>query len=383
MRRWSQQFRRLMLISPASVVTFAVAVLGAELTRFVPLLYGANPGSGEMRPFREMRTACVAMIVMVAAVLYGFRRAGAFHPLYRTRYFAWLKLTPWTWRQPLPLGPVRLVWTDLVILGALMGVEWWRGGMNPIAPLVGFGGAYALASFPILVRTERSNEVLWLAVLPPLLGFLYPHPQFVAALIILLFAVAYWGVVRSLRTFPWERERPWRPSAIGWPHAQLGPPITREIGTSRAGAVMVSAIIGWWLLGLCWPIAAIKGMGQADAAVWTFLFGFLAALFRYGIYCGSNRPPLALRGRIATGRLIIPRYDYVLIAPALTFATAIALPQLLRTLAVPPPLSLALSIGTVLALALAMPPSRRHWELTGAFHMLPPRVSTNDVKRVG
>src|SRR5436305_282436 len=110
MRRFSQQFRSTMLIPISWVVLFGLAVLTVELIRLVPLLYGVHPSAQEAYPFREMSAALVGVMTLVAAVMYGFRRAGQFHPLYHASYFRWLKLTPWTWRQALPLGPVRLVW---------------------------------------------------------------------------------------------------------------------------------------------------------------------------------------------------------------------------------------------------------------------------------
>ena len=49
----------------------------------------------------------------------------------------------------------------------------------------------------------------------------------------------------------------------------------------------------------------------------------IALVVRLLIYTGPFRPPISLRGRIATGRWVIPGYDYVLLAPLCTLLTAL------------------------------------------------------------
>ena len=59
------------------------------------------------------------IIPTVAALLYGMYRV-SFYP--SRRYSQWLFSTPWHPELPLPLGPVHLVWQDLVVVVGLMGL---------------------------------------------------------------------------------------------------------------------------------------------------------------------------------------------------------------------------------------------------------------------
>ena len=66
-------------------------------------------------------------------VAYGLYRAMGFHPFFRPSYRKWLETTPWTWRKPLPVGPVRLGWEDLVLAAAAGLPEWLSGMLHPLA----------------------------------------------------------------------------------------------------------------------------------------------------------------------------------------------------------------------------------------------------------
>ena len=59
----------------------------------------------------------LAAVIMAA---YGVFRVAAFHPVFRPKYRGWLEQTPWTGRKPLPLGPIHLVWQDVVVLGIVV-----------------------------------------------------------------------------------------------------------------------------------------------------------------------------------------------------------------------------------------------------------------------
>jgi hypothetical protein len=60
--------------------------------------------------------------MIVLAMMYGFGRGGAYHPIFDEKYRSWLATTPWAPRHPLPKGPVQLVWADLVVVGVLTGI---------------------------------------------------------------------------------------------------------------------------------------------------------------------------------------------------------------------------------------------------------------------
>src|SRR4051794_15101064 len=59
-----------------------------------------------------------------AAGVYALFRVLRFHPKCNQAYAAWLKLSPWTARKPLPLGPIHLVWQDAAVVGVLTLIGW-------------------------------------------------------------------------------------------------------------------------------------------------------------------------------------------------------------------------------------------------------------------
>ena len=89
------------LVQRLSPGTFSQFVPGAESEQSIGLLQ--------------------AIVVCIAAALYGIGRLGYYHPRRREAYRLWLEQTPWTSRQPLPLGPAHLGWRDLFAMIALAG----------------------------------------------------------------------------------------------------------------------------------------------------------------------------------------------------------------------------------------------------------------------
>ena len=68
----------------------------------------------------DLRVRPGSVLLFVAAVNQGSFRMLVFHPAFRGGYRTWLESTPWTYRKPLPLGPVELVWEDGLFLGPLI-----------------------------------------------------------------------------------------------------------------------------------------------------------------------------------------------------------------------------------------------------------------------
>ena len=60
-----------------------------------------------------------AKLILFVAVLYGVFRVLYFHPALRPGYRQWLQTAPWSWRDPLPLGPLYVVWQDLIVAAVL------------------------------------------------------------------------------------------------------------------------------------------------------------------------------------------------------------------------------------------------------------------------
>jgi len=95
-------------------------------------------------------------------VLYGLYRVWAFHPAARPGYYNWLCRTPWTSRKPFPLGPIHLVWQDLVILGLAVGLLWPRLQIDSVEVVQYFLAWYlaALAITHIVTGEKLSGYTL-------------------------------------------------------------------------------------------------------------------------------------------------------------------------------------------------------------------------------
>src|SRR6266852_3804842 len=58
-------------------------------------------------------------LLHLAALVYSVHRVISFHPVFNSAYQNWLAATPWTSRNPLPVGPIHLVIQDALVLGIL------------------------------------------------------------------------------------------------------------------------------------------------------------------------------------------------------------------------------------------------------------------------
>ena len=77
------------------------------------------------------------------ATAYTVYRLAAFHPALRPGgYYKWLSGTPWTSAKPLPLGPIHLVWQDVLLVGIVVGVFWPRLQVDTLRAVQVFLGFY-------------------------------------------------------------------------------------------------------------------------------------------------------------------------------------------------------------------------------------------------
>jgi hypothetical protein len=190
------------------------------------------------------------------------------------------------------------------------------------------------------------------------------------------YLVAYEGLRRGFRQFPWEPRKlptmnlqtdltaPWQSEPCGWPYDRM----LREIGPARrfprADAVLCCMLGTWWLFVLTSLISDRNNRYGVLAAALVFAT-FASWLARLLIYLRGYQSPLTFWGRIGTFRLLIPGYDQVLVAP---FCTLIVAPVTLAVLVrarVPLDISVAIATGLTVLCALLAPPRLRRWRLTG------------------
>src|SRR5262249_52085445 len=75
----------------------------------------------------EVRWPASRAILVIGTLSYAAWRVQAYHPLYLPPYQTGLAGTPWTSRQPLPLGPVHLVPQDVLLVAAVVLSAWLNG----------------------------------------------------------------------------------------------------------------------------------------------------------------------------------------------------------------------------------------------------------------
>lgn len=407
--------RHLRLILPPPLITTSVAML-----MFIPLLMAySSTWIGAENTQGQFLVAMMTPIIL--AFGYGGYRAVKFHPCTNPRYRDWLATTPWSYGKPLPLGPLRLVWEDMIVVACFVitaalaysqiSIELIdKSGLVPQSlyvligiTLLSFFAGYTLC----LLASLKHNEVAPVTVLCLAPLIIYPHFNLWIAMIVLLviYLIVNAAVRRSLSDFPFNRPE-WlkdnrtqlldaarSQGVIRWPFSHIGPRGTRESIMSLPVAVGISAIIAWWLLALIHGSVIFsevatgftrqelaEAMGQQTDGrpsfeesfwvLWIILCLFLAGA-RTLIYLIGTLPPISLIGRIGSGRIFVPGYDKVFVAPLAMLIYGAAAPWVLFRIGITPILVPAVSAFGLILIGLAVSPSLPGWRMTGQFRIRP------------
>ncbi|HIJ65232.1 MAG TPA: hypothetical protein HPP77_04705 [Candidatus Hydrogenedentes bacterium] len=370
----------------------------------------------------------LACVILVAGCLaYGFSRAAAYHPVLRRDYLLWLRLSPWSPGKVLPLGPVRLVWQDAVLLavatlygGAVLRLPW---PVVPVSMIVPY-----LLAMALYFHTTGHRLAAW--VLPfgiGLISFLWFRPGAVVASLAVLCMIAQITAHRSIQTLvreetalprsvalsaaalsamkrtsthapfgamrdetpllaePRDRSRlrghvahAGAPHNAGWPLDPLGFRETKPLISYRE-AILFSLLPGWYVYG----INGFKDVLPADfwgpAGLGFTCFVVCAGVaVRLLLYCQAHFPPISLWGRVCTLRLIVPRYDVVFLAPILSVFCGLGIPWTLMKWGVPAAFMIPASIPLALLPLLNAGPSLPRWWLTGG-HRIATGIGVNRV----
>jgi hypothetical protein len=334
-----------------------------------------------IEPMRELGLVADKLLLF-CAFCYAFCRAFADHPVWNKGYRDWLKLTPWAPGKRLPLGPVHLVWQDAVALAAFLGLAFVNRSFHPSVVLVAFAFPYLLLTTWSLATGEAGRwSLLILAGLPAVL--LRSVTGWWDVLVLaLLVPFAQLGTSQLLRRFPWKAggrieesssgesprdARRWKASAGGMFEA-LGP-VPPQTPTRLWAAAVGSALVGWWAfagLQMVWP-AEVPTAPIAQGIV--VMGGLLLGFIRWATYASAYGAPITFRGRLATGRLVIPGYDKILLAPICLVATGAVLPGLALRFGLGVPGTIGLGIAVLLFLVATLPPALGEWKLTGNHHL--------------
>ena len=133
----------------------------------------------------------------------------------------------------------------------------------------------------------------------------------------------------------------------------------------------IAVVVSWWAF-----CGAVRGVAddptQAGAGLGLVIIALLlVALARWVVYGAEHHPPISLFGRLWTGRLIVPGYDVVAVAPLTAAALAVAVPLGLWRIGTGVPVAAAAGTLAVMAVVLLGGPTLRHWQLTGHHRVVP------------
>ena len=325
-------------------------------------------------------------VLLAAAMFYGVWRIAAFHPFCHPSYAEWLKLTPWTIRHPLPVGPVRLAAQDLVVAGILAAAmhssitarQW-----GPVMLLTGHSMAVGLTLFWTGPRWTAYAVGFLLGVLM----LVSRQPNIALTVAAATSLAAHVGLQSSLARFPWERSEALTRFLMGLagrqadlPKQVLGYPYDGLSPRSPGPSLPLRDGIALSLLPAWWAFAAIEVLPKDGAAVAAVPCVYLLPSLVIGrcvTYLAVCRPPISLWGRIMTGRWIIPGYDQALAAPLLATPLGIGLGVMGVRYNAPLQFVLPACIAAVMLATLTMGPSLRVWRLTGAYRLVPLRDRRN------
>jgi len=332
----------------------------AYLLTYLVDLYFIYLGLSEIKEIGAIRMH----ILVVASAFYALYRVLNFHPFYSRKYREWLCLTPWSIEKPLPKGPIHLIWADLITLVPLTILAYSNFSTAVLVPFIVFLSVY-LVMICITFVADRASLVVLCLFLAPFTIYPFANRYFAALVLMLIYIICRVGLRQFFRGFPWNtkywkadkelREQAIRQRVIGWPFKYLNVYGTYEI--SILGAFILSLLLTWWLHVF---------FGDPLFIGLSIMLSFYIAFSRAVIYAGIYRPPISLLGRIFTGRLIIPRYDKIFIAPICILLAGTLLPFYLHRLGLGAVWNFELSFFLIFFLAFSLPPNLREWRLTGA-----------------
>jgi hypothetical protein len=324
-----------------------------------------------------LRTRPGTVILLISCVNYALFRVFAFHPIFRKGYRTWLESTPWTYRKPLPLGPVELSWRDGLVLGSLLLLSATLPEPNAMRLLCTYLLANLLAILCSFFLTRSSGFAYVTAFALGLAVLFWHQPEICLAALAGVYLIAYEGLRRALASFPWQaRKLPGLNEdmsvltlgldgeACGWPHDRLMGEIVDGQLISRIDVVLVCMLASWWATVLISLIHDPDGRLAISGGVFGLVMFFLP-FGRIARYTAGYSSPISFWGRIRTFRWIIPGYDQIFVAPFCAMMAGVATLALLHACRLPLFICLTFASGMVILVTVLTPPRLRLWRLTG------------------
>jgi len=225
-----------------------------------------------------------------------------------------------------------------------------------------------------MILTKQNKLLAVLLTILPL--SVYPHEHGVISIFVLCIAygIVWYGTQAYIKQFPWNtsfwndkyiahlKEKAFTQKIIQWPWQQLHFEKTSPLNWKTK--LVICGLVFWWLHVV---VFVIKDKRFID--IIPPLVG-LIILFRFTSYIMGYMPPISLLGRISTGRLIIPGYDKIFVAPMIIALTGLFVPKVLLSAGLPETISIEFTFSLCLFLAMTLPPSHHSWRLTGHHRMI-------------
>jgi hypothetical protein len=369
------------------IITVLAIYLGWNGTlALIPLRFGT------VDVFEQPELANLNRVFIAGATVVWFLlRLFRFHPALNTAYARCLETLPWTPGMPLPAGPLHPVVQDVVVLAGLTILGLWPSGIAPWLVLSIACGCYLFACTALLLRMKAIDHFygagfVWAA-------FLLPEQvswQRAGLLAVLVF-ILWRGNLAGFRRFPWPGIKPieftnnpaqinieifspgvHRLRELGWPYAALSPQLkSPEVSCKRT--VQAALLPGWTYFCIATNIQ------YEPASLLIVIFATFAALTRAGIYLNGCSPSFNIAGRLATGRLIIPGYDKILVPSGFAVLLAFLGAWIIKLSGDFHRIVEAVLIIAIMAILLGAGPRLQTWRLTGMhrFARTNPRTGQN------
>jgi hypothetical protein len=364
MQRQIRNWYRVVLPADAAIVVFFL-LWGISYALFtIAVSLGATAW--------ETHSGLTATYLYVVATIYAIFRAVYFNPVENSTYGRWLIDSPWRYPDRLPLGPLHLVWQDVVLVGLFV-ILFPRSDYDVLRLTTSFLLAYSLCITATLGRVGIYWPVYMNVALFGVFLLAVFDSTFLLLVTLAMYCAAFIGQRQMLSAFPFSPEvrerlrlgsqRQETNVPAGWPV----PPNLRERYSwriSQWNAAGVSSAVAW--LSYCALHHFRHQSDMVEPAIGLYLYlaiGFIGG--RLWVYLWGYLPPISLLGRLFTGRLVQPRFDYVYVAPLAATVAAIAIPWLAKHLEVPFGCAYPIASGVVVWLCLALPPRREDWIYTG------------------
>lgn len=312
-----------------------------------------------------------------ATIVWLLVRLFRFHPALNSAYARWLETVPWTPGKPLPSGPLHPVVQDVVVLVGLTVLGLWPSGISPLL-VTAIVCAFCLVAFTFLLLRMRATDYFYGAAFVWAALFLPEQVSWQRPGLLVVLALILWrGNLAGFRKFPWPGIKPieftnnptqinieilspgvHRLRELGWPYASLSPKL-KSPGVSGKRTVQAALLLGWTYFCIA------TNAEYRSASLLIVVFATFAALTRAGVYLTGCSPSFNIAGRLATGRLIIPGYDKILVPSGFALLIAFLGAWLVRLSGESHRIVEAGLIVAIMAILLGAGPRLQTWRLTG------------------